>query len=67
MPYFQTPVFPTSPFREHIFPVQETVTRRFEKMGRETVRLGKRIPVEISVNHLSEASSYRFLDRRPEL
>lgn len=33
----------------------------------ETVRLGKSIPVEISVNHLSEASSYRFLDRRPEL
>ena len=33
----------------------------------DTVRLGKSIPVEISVNHLSEASSYRFLDRRPEL
>lgn len=33
----------------------------------DTVRLGKSTPLEISVNHLSEASSYRFLDRRPEL
>ena len=30
----------------------------------ETVRLGKSTPVDISVDHLSEASSYRFLDRR---